>query len=135
MSTVHTAHSLQTGANSVPTVPPLQQGDYLTREEFHRRYAAMPTLKKAELIEGVVCIPRDTPYPHGCSSVDLIAWLGHYSALTPATKGGAHCSIKLDSQNEHQTEAVMIIPSNLGGQVRFDDKGCIVGAPEVIGEV
>jgi hypothetical protein len=35
--------------------PPLQQGDVLTRGEFLRRYAAMPDLKKAELIEGIRC--------------------------------------------------------------------------------
>ncbi len=35
-------------------VPPLQDGDRLTRAEFERRYEAMPELKKAELIEGVV---------------------------------------------------------------------------------
>ena len=29
-------------------------GDRLTRDEFERRYEAMPHLKKAELIEGVV---------------------------------------------------------------------------------
>jgi hypothetical protein len=34
--------------------PPLENGDRLTRAEFERRYAAMPNLKKAELIEGVV---------------------------------------------------------------------------------
>jgi hypothetical protein len=32
----------------------LKDGDRLTREEFERRYDAMPDLKKAELIEGVV---------------------------------------------------------------------------------
>ena len=30
---------------------PLENGDRLTREEFERRYSAMPHLKKAELIE------------------------------------------------------------------------------------
>ena len=33
-------------------IPPLESGDRLTREEFEIRYAAMPELKKAELIEG-----------------------------------------------------------------------------------
>ena len=36
------------------TIPPLESGDKLTRVEFERRYHAMPNLKKAELIEGVV---------------------------------------------------------------------------------
>ena len=35
-------------------IPPLKEGDRLTRAEFERRYMAMPDLKKAELIEGVV---------------------------------------------------------------------------------
>jgi hypothetical protein len=32
------------------TIPPLESGDRLTREEFERRFEAMPDLKKAELI-------------------------------------------------------------------------------------
>ena len=38
-------------------IPPLESGDRLTRAEFLRRYDAMPDLKKAELIEGVVYVP------------------------------------------------------------------------------
>ena len=35
------------------TIPPLENGDLLSRAEFERRYTAMPKLKKAELIEGI----------------------------------------------------------------------------------
>ena len=35
-------------------IPPLENGDRLSRAEFERRYQAMPQLRKAELIEGVV---------------------------------------------------------------------------------
>ncbi len=35
-------------------IPLLENGDRLTREEFHRRYEAMPEKVKAELIKGVV---------------------------------------------------------------------------------
>ena len=42
------------GAPEAP--PPLESGDRLTRAEFERRYEAMPELKKAELIEGVVYV-------------------------------------------------------------------------------
>ena len=41
-------------AHAPVEVPPLENGDRLTRAEFERRYDAMPDLKKAELIEGVV---------------------------------------------------------------------------------
>ena len=35
-------------------IPPLENGDRLTSIEFLRRYEAMPHIKKAELIEGIV---------------------------------------------------------------------------------
>jgi hypothetical protein len=38
-------------------VPTLENCDRLTGAEFERRYEAMPQLKKAELIEGVVYVP------------------------------------------------------------------------------
>lgn len=34
---------------SIAAIPPLENGDRLTRIEFERRYAAMPHLKNAEL--------------------------------------------------------------------------------------
>ena len=36
---------------------PLENGDRLSRHEFERCYTAMPNVKKAELIEGVVYVP------------------------------------------------------------------------------
>ena len=35
-------------------LPPLENGDKLTRIEFERRYSVMSQVKKAELIEGIV---------------------------------------------------------------------------------
>ena len=35
-------------------MPPLQHGDHLTRDEFERRWALQPDLKKAELLDGMV---------------------------------------------------------------------------------
>jgi hypothetical protein len=48
----------------------LEPGDHLTRAEFERRYQAMPSAVKAELIEGIVTMPspvRLTQHgkPHG----------------------------------------------------------------------
>ena len=42
------------GAPEREPVPPLENGDRLTRVEFERRYEAMPEGIKAELVEGVV---------------------------------------------------------------------------------
>ena len=56
--------------------PPLENGDRLSRHEFERRYTAMPHLRKAELIEGVVYVPSPLRFenhaePHG----NLIGWM------------------------------------------------------------
>src|SRR5499426_2902140 len=70
---------------SVPErIPPLQNGDRLTRPEFERRYDAMPHLKKAELIEGVVYMPSPVRFQHhGRPHALLMGWLIHYEAATP----------------------------------------------------
>jgi hypothetical protein len=52
-STVH----LEVSTPPTEWIPPLQQGDRLTRDEFLRRYEAMPEIKKAELVEGKVYMP------------------------------------------------------------------------------
>ena len=58
---------------------PLEPGDRLTREEFERRYDAMPHVKKAELIEGVVYMPSPVRHQrHSRPHFRLIAWLGAY---------------------------------------------------------
>ena len=45
-------------SRSAPVLlPPLREGDRLTREEFLRRWEAMPDLKWAELIDGIVYMP------------------------------------------------------------------------------
>ncbi|MEO1634032.1 MAG: Uma2 family endonuclease, partial [Cyanobacteria bacterium J06631_9] len=47
-------------------VPPLENGDRLSRSEFERRYSAMPEVKKAELIEGIVYMASPLRHqPHG----------------------------------------------------------------------
>lgn len=68
-------------------VPPLENGDRLSRKEFERRYAAMPHIKKAELIEGVVYMAaalrfRSRGQPHG----NLMIWLGNYKVATLGTE-------------------------------------------------
>ena len=43
------------GEATTPVLP-LENGDRLTRDGFERRYGAMPHLKRAELVEGVVYV-------------------------------------------------------------------------------
>src|SRR5437763_14307968 len=90
------------------TIPPLQNGDRLTRAEFERRYDAMPGLKKAELIEGVVFMPSPVRFRrHGNPHFNLIGWLMQYSAATPGVAGGDNGSIRLDLDNMPQPDAFL----------------------------
>ena len=57
-------------------VPTLESGDRLTRAEFEQRYTAMPELKQAELIEGVVYMPsRVRLRRHGRPHAQVVGWL------------------------------------------------------------
>ena len=82
-------------------LPLLENGDRLTRPEFERRYHAMPKLKKAELIEGVVYIPHHYGImAQAKARAEIVGWLGRYAADTPKTAVGAKPSIRLDLDNE-----------------------------------
>ena len=136
MATIQTIHPAPPAtANGPPVVLTLEQGDHLTREEFERRYASMPHVKKAELIEGVVQMPSPVKHQqHGQQHFDMIFWLGCYRMFTNGVEGGDNSTLKLDLKNEPQPDAFLIILPRFGGQVKFEDKN-IVGAPEWIGEV
>src|SRR5262249_34804742 len=101
-------------------IPPLENGDRLTRVEFERRYNAMPHLKKAELIEGEVYMPspvRHAQHSHPHSL--LVTWLGIYQMETPGVEGGDNGSIRLDMDNEPQPDAFLLIRPERGGKTRI----------------
>src|SRR5262249_9308327 len=117
-------------------VPPLQSGDQLTRDEFERRYDAMPHLKKAELINGVVYVPSPVSHRYyGNPHFNLIGWLSSYVIATPGTEGGDNSSLRLDLENEPQPDTHLLILPTHGGHVEFDEDGYIVNAPDWLGEV
>lgn len=117
-------------------VPPLQNGDRLTRAEFERRYDATPNLKKAELIEGVVYMPPPVSHTHhSAPHFDVIGWLAQYRAATPGVAGGDNGSLRLDLDNMPQPDAYLMILADRGGQARIDKDGYVAGAPELIAEV
>ncbi len=117
-------------------IPPLESGDRLNRYEFERRHNAMPHLKKAELIEGVVYVPaalrfRSHGQPHG----RLMTWLGVYEASTPGVALGDNPTVRLDLDNEPQPDAVLLIEESAGGQARLSHDDYVEGAPELAAEI
>lgn len=118
------------------TIPLLENGDKLTRYEFERRYNAMPNLKKAELIEGIVYMPAALRFKsHGQPHAWIIGWLVSYEASTPGVALGVEPTVRLDLDNEPQPDAVLIIAPEAGGQARLSDDDYIEGAPELIVEI
>ena len=118
----------------VGKVLPLEPGDRLTRPEFERRYEAMPHLKKAELIEGVVYVPSPVRHEgHGRQHAALSYWLSGYSTSTPGLEVSDNATVRLDLDNEPQPDLLLrIVP---GGQSRVDPGGFIDGAPELVAEI
>lgn len=151
MATTSTQRPASSGTPSeTPAIPPLRNGDRLTAAEFERRYDAMPHLKKAELIEGIVYIPSPDFYPdegstdmaspvsfrrHARPHFRLITWLGLYCESTPGVEGGDNGSLRLDTDNMPQPDAFLIILPECGGQARISDDDFVVGAPELVAEV
>lgn len=119
-----------------PPLPPLRAGDRLTALEFERRWAAMPELKKAELIAGVVYLPAPVAVEdHVAPPFDLIGWLGVYKAFTVGVQGGAHATLRLDLDNRPQPDAFLRILPRFGGQSRTSADGYVVAAPELAAEI
>src|SRR5690349_12283673 len=118
-------------------VPPLENGDRLTRAEFERRYAAMPHVKKAELIEGIVYMPSPVRLKrHGRPHIVLSNWLGHYIARTPGLDlYGDNSTVRLDEDNEPQPDLLLFLPPQVGGQATLGDDDYVDGAPELVCEV
>lgn len=118
-----------------PRSSALHNGDRLTRDEFERRYAAMPGLKIAELIDGIVYIPSPPSSEHAEAHFNLVGWLACYRAATPGIEGGNNGSLRLDLDNEPQPDASLRILETSGGQSRVDGDGYLTGAPELVAEV
>jgi Uma2 family endonuclease len=130
------AASVEHGFNKSAPIPPLESGDRLSRQEFERRYTAMPQIKKAELIEGIVYVASPLRFrSHGQPHGQLITCLGVYQVSTPGVELGDNVTVRLDLDNEPQPDVVLLVDQRLGGQARISEDDYIEGAPELVAEV
>jgi len=121
--------------DSASAVPPLQSGDRLTRYEFERRYEAMLTVKKAELIEGVVFMPSPVSVDHSQAQGYIMGWLAAYCAATPGVKLNDNATVRLDLDNEVQPDALLRLDPTLGGKCHVTPDRYLEGPPELVVEV
>lgn len=114
--------------------PPLENGDALSLSDFLRRYEAMPGLKGAELIEGVVHLPSPVRVLHAEPDGMMHGWLGTYAAehnlsMLP------NATLFLDQDNAVQPDAILCSPPKKGGRVRLNAAAYLCGAPELVVEI
>ena len=113
---------------------PLENGDRLSRIEFERRYTAMPKLKKAELIEGIVYMGSPVrAKSHGQPHAAIMAMLSVYWVATPGVSLLDNVTVRLDLDNEPQPDALLRIES--GGRSIVSDDDYVEGSPELIVEI
>jgi Uma2 family endonuclease len=128
------AHSRAASETARAAPPPLQNGDRLSRAEFERRYASMPHVKKAELIEGEVFMPSPVSLRHAEPHSNLHYALKTYALATPGTSCLLEATVRLDRSNEPQPDIHVRIVPECGGQSRTSDD-FVEGAPELIAEI
>jgi Uma2 family endonuclease len=116
-------------------VPPLENGDRLSRAEFERRYDAMPNLKKAELINGIVYMGSPVRTIHGTPHALMAGWLSTYFAYTPGLEITDNTTVRLDDDNEPQPDLALFKKVGAGGQARIDEDKYVAGGPELAIEI
>jgi Uma2 family endonuclease len=117
------------------SIPPLQSGDRLSREEFNRRWEATPQINHAELIFGVVYVQAPISSWHGDPHGQIIACLILYAAATPGTIGAGNASALLGADSQPEPDAHLRIAPSHGGQSRLTSGGYFEGAPEFVAEI
>ena len=123
-------------ASRSDAVPALANGDHLDRLEFERRYNAMPEVKKAELIEGVVYMPSPVRHRHHSNphSISSPGW-GCMRHAPPVSRAEITALCVWIMENEPQPDAYLIVLPSHGGKVVIDDDDYISGGPELVAEV
>ena len=108
---------------AIGTLPRLENGDNLTREEFHRFYTLRPDIKKAELIDGVVYVPSPTRAPeHGKPHGVVMTWLGVYCVHRPSTDFADNTTLIILNDSEVQPDGVLYyLPPRGKGLRQIDD--------------
>jgi Uma2 family endonuclease len=119
-------------ATAEESIPPLGEGQRLTREEFLRRWEAMPELKRAELIGGVVYMPSPLSAAHGEPDGRIAGVLGYYAMSTPGCSFIPNATWFL-LEDVPQPDGALLIRPEYGGTSRVENK-YFAGPPELVAE-
>lgn len=121
-------------STAIALPPPLSEGDRLDSAEFLRRWEAMPELKHAELIDGVVFMPSPVSITHGTVHNDVSGWVFFYRTKTPGCQAGNDTTWIMGPKDVPQPDTYLRILPEFGGQ-SSESGSCGFGAPELVVEV
>ena len=111
----------------------LRTGMRLDLDEFLARWEALPGLKNAELIEGVVYVSSPVRNDHGTHELILGFWLSLYVEDTPGCSVGTNATCKMLRQSP-QPDVHLRLTEDFGGNSNVSE-GYITGAPELVAEI
>ena len=115
-------------------IPRLENGDELTREEFERRYDAMPKAR-AQLIEGVVYMSSPIRFDsHGRPHSRMGGLFASYEMATPGVAASITATVRLDDANAPEPDLTMVVLPEFGGQIQITED-YLDGPPELIAEI
>jgi Uma2 family endonuclease len=122
-------------STAIALPPLLREGDRLDNREFLRRWEAMPELKHAELIDGVVFLaPSPVSLNHGEMHARMGAWLYGYAEDTPGCGTGVTATWIMSAADVPQPDLFLRLQPEFGGQ-SGESSGFGSGAPELIVEI
>jgi Uma2 family endonuclease len=119
--------------DAAPTPQPLITGMRMDRDEFIRRWEALPDLKRAELIEGIVYVGSPLGHRHGRFHVHLSVLVGVYAGRTPGVEAGSVSTYYM-LKSAPQPDLFLRLLPECGGQTRVK-KNFLHGAPELAIEI
>src|SRR5882672_1638720 len=133
---IATAPPSKPGGSNNRGLDPLENGAHLSASEFLRRYEAMPEVKKAELINGIVYMASPVRLDrHGEPDSLIQTWFGNYAIATPGVKSATNTTTRLGPDDVPQPDGLLRIVPECGGQAHPNAKGYLQGAPELVAEV
>jgi hypothetical protein len=102
---------------------PLREGDTCTSAEFVHRWEAMPDLKHAELIDGVVFTTSAISYAHGKASGAMGLWLALYRDDTYGVERFAGATVTMGPKDVSQPDLALRILPECAGQSTYERVG------------
>jgi Uma2 family endonuclease len=108
-------------------------GDTLTREEFERRWAHHPEIKRAERIDGIVWIEVSVSTGHAASHISVAAWVAVYASRHGGLQALDNATVRIDA-DDLQPDVALRRTEEAGGSTRIVDT-VLEGAPEFVFEV